>query len=75
MKKSQMKTKFFYSDYQVAVSGSSNTSGALELTFLNISGRICADGWDDADATVACRELGYMKGTENYCLMCVVLGA
>jgi hypothetical protein len=40
----------------------SNVSGSLDIKFLNISGRICADDWDDKDASVACRELGYSKG-------------
>jgi hypothetical protein len=29
---------------------------------MNISGRICSDNWDDKDATVVCRELGWGQG-------------
>ncbi|XP_033749618.1 deleted in malignant brain tumors 1 protein-like isoform X1 [Pecten maximus] len=54
------------SNYSLGIQGSSkarsSNSGSVELKFLNISGRICADDWDDNDATVVCRELGYSKG-------------
>ena len=49
-------------DYTLNIEGRSNVSGSLDIKFLNISGRICADDWDDKDASVACRELGYSKG-------------
>lgn len=56
-------------DYSLGIRGSSNTSGSVELTFLNISGRICADDWDNNDATVACRELGHSMGEyAQYCM-------
>lgn len=51
-----------FSDYTMKIRGSSNVSGTIDLEFLNISGRICADDWDDRDATVVCRELGKGKG-------------
>lgn len=49
-------------EYTLGIAGSSNNSGSLELTYMNISGRICADDWDEKDATVACRQMGYVKG-------------
>lgn len=53
----------FPTAYTLSIDGSKNySSGALEINFLNISGRICADGWDNKDAVVACRELGYSLG-------------
>lgn len=29
---------------------------------MKVPGRICADGWDDKDARVVCRELNYKHG-------------
>jgi hypothetical protein len=40
-------------DYTLNIEGRSNVSGSLDIKFLNISGRICADDWDDKDASVA----------------------
>lgn len=55
--------KYLYlTDYTLGIRGSSNISGAIDVKFMNISGRICADDWDDRDAKVACRELGFSRG-------------
>ena len=40
----------------------SQTWGAVSVLYDGISGRICYDGWDDQDADVACREMGFMHG-------------
>ena len=51
----------------MSITGDKNV-GSVTVTFMNISGRICADEWDDADAAVVCRQLGYSQGlhTDTY---------
>ena len=38
------------------------TWGAVSVLYDGLSGRICYDGWDDQDAGVACREMGFLHG-------------
>ncbi|XP_053406103.1 scavenger receptor cysteine-rich domain superfamily protein-like [Mercenaria mercenaria] len=51
-------------DYTLSLpsTDTSTYAGNLVLTYMGISGSICMDGWDDNDAHVACRELGYQTG-------------
>ena len=45
------------------VGSSTEGKGIVEIMYQGIWGTICDDGWDDIDATVVCRELGYLNGT------------
>lgn len=41
------------------VGGSLQNEGRVEICFDNLWGSICDDSWDNADASVVCRQLGY----------------
>ena len=40
----------------------SEYTGAVKVTYRGTEGRICSDDWDNTDARVACRELGFQDG-------------
>ena len=43
----------------IRLEGGTNTSGRVEVCNDLIWGTVCDNGWDAADAQVACRQLGY----------------
>ena len=43
----------------IRLRGGNATSGRVEICNNNDWGRVCSDGWDNNDAEVACRQLGF----------------
>ena len=40
--------------------GNIENEGRVEICMNNVWGTVCLDSWGSADATVVCRQLGYM---------------
>lgn len=50
---------FLIADLQIDLVGGDANSGRVELTYDGIRGTICDDNWDNKDAKVICKMLGY----------------
>ncbi|GIL85272.1 hypothetical protein Vretifemale_13878 [Volvox reticuliferus] len=44
------------------VAGATPAEGTIQICKGGVWGTVCNDGWDDTDATVVCRQLGYTQG-------------
>ena len=51
--------KICFTDVSVRLNGSEGNQGLLEMSIGGIWGTVCTDSFDDNDATVFCRMLGF----------------
>ena len=52
------------------VEGSSELEGTVEVCWNNEWGTVCSQGWDNNDARVVCRQLGFsVAGTYIYAVL------
>ena len=64
----------FCQDGDIKLVDSSNPlSGRLEVCVNSTWGTICHDYWDNNDATVVCRQLGYSKECLKYNVMIFII--
>ncbi|ESO92591.1 hypothetical protein LOTGIDRAFT_216664 [Lottia gigantea] len=49
--------------YTWKLGGGNNYTGEVLVDYMGTTGRICSDNWDDNDARVVCKALGFRNGT------------
>ena len=56
----------FCQDGTIRLQGGTQTQGRIEVCVNGTWGTICSDFWDNADASVVCKQLGYSQYGMSY---------
>ena len=58
-----------FGDIQL-VNGMNSSEGRVEICIDGTYGTVCDDSWDNDDAEVVCRQIGYFGGKSIYIIQC-----
>ena len=56
----------FCQDGTIRLQGGTQTQGRIEVCVNGTWGTVCSDFWDNADASVVCKQLGYSQYGMSY---------